>query len=183
MYSAYPPFTLYPVKSGASHKFSSPRRQYSQVPSVLCSHAIPTRVPAGNLSAPTPLAAIRPTTWCPGITGDLLGGSSPSMTCRSVRHTPHTCTRTSTSPAAGSGFANSPYCRGFVSTAAGVLRKHAFIVKPQPVFPQHTRIRRPTHLLRQTYRKLPSVHSPRPHSHLAHQVLLISSPLAVPFVG
>src|SRR5215475_11060743 len=61
------------------------------------------------------------------MTGDFFGGSSPSTTCKSVRQTPHTSTRTSNCPAAGSGLGTSPYSRGFFSTSAGARRKQAFI--------------------------------------------------------
>src|SRR5258708_19738773 len=73
------------------------------------------------------------------MTGDFFGGSSPSTTCRSVRQTPQTSTRTSISPGPGSGFGSSPISRGLVSTFAGVRRKQAFIVSPQSRFPPHTR--------------------------------------------
>ena len=39
---------------GWSQRFSIPARQYSQVWSVLCSQAIPTRAPIGNRRAPSP---------------------------------------------------------------------------------------------------------------------------------
>src|ERR1700686_5412792 len=68
------------------------------------------------------------------MTGDFLGGSSASTTCRSVRQTPHTSTRIKTSPARGSGFGTSPNSRGFVSTSAGARREQAFIVNPQSEF-------------------------------------------------
>src|SRR6516165_5980900 len=73
------------------------------------------------------------------MTGDTFGGSSPSITCRSVLQTPHTLTRTKTSPSPGSGSGNSPYPSGLVSTLAGVRRKQAFIASPQPLFPPHTK--------------------------------------------
>src|SRR5437660_9872180 len=72
-----------------------------------------------------------PTTWWPGITGDLRGGNSPSITCKSVRHTPQARTRTSTSPLFGCGIATSAYSSGFVSILAGARNTHAFIVKPR----------------------------------------------------
>src|SRR5258707_6760205 len=73
------------------------------------------------------------------MTGDLFGGRSPSTTCRSVRQTPQTSTRTSISPGPGSGFGSSPIARGLVSTFAGVRRKQAFIISPQSRFPPHTK--------------------------------------------
>src|SRR5258708_38584994 len=73
------------------------------------------------------------------MTGDFFGGSSPSTTCRSVRQTPQTSTRTSISPGPGSGFGSSTIARGLVSTFAGARRKQAFIVSPQSRFPPHTK--------------------------------------------
>src|SRR5260370_15767357 len=65
------------------------------------------------------------------MTGDFNGGNSPSITCKSVLHTPHARTRTSTSPLLGCGVATSAYSNGFVSIAAGARNKHAFIVRPR----------------------------------------------------
>jgi hypothetical protein len=111
-----------------------PARQYSQLPSVWCSQAMPTRAPGLNREAPSPHFSTTPTIWCPGITGDLRGASSPSTTCRSVRHTPHIFTRTSTSPRPGAGVGTSVNCSGFVSTAAGAWSKQAFIARlPPPI--------------------------------------------------
>jgi len=64
----------------------------------------------------------------------LRGGNSPSITCKSVLHTPHARTRTSTSPLFGCGDATSAYFSGFVSIAAGARNKHAFIVRPRRYF-------------------------------------------------
>src|SRR6516165_11985165 len=72
------------------------------------------------------------------MTGETFGGSSPSISCRSVLQTPHTFTRTRTSPSSGLGSGNSPYSSGFVPTFAGVRRKQAFIVPPQLPVPPHT---------------------------------------------
>src|SRR6185437_8985817 len=54
---------------------------------------------------PSPAASIRPTISCPGTIGSLGLASSPSTTCRSVRHTPQASTlmRTCPGPGAGSG--------------------------------------------------------------------------------
>src|ERR1700686_1856517 len=49
------------------------------------------------------------------------------MTCKSVRHTPQACTRTSTSPFSGFGAGTSVNCSGFVSIRAGELSTQAFI--------------------------------------------------------
>ena len=48
--------------------------------SVWCSQATPTRAPFANRPAPGPSDAIVPTTWWPGMIGDLRCGSSPSTT-------------------------------------------------------------------------------------------------------
>src|SRR6516164_9465677 len=81
------------------------------------------------------------------MTGDTFGGSPPSITCRSVLQTPHTFTRTRTSPSSGLGSGNSPYSSGFVPTFAGVRRKQAFIV-PSTTSSSAHRGWRPTHVLR-----------------------------------
>src|SRR6202521_1992113 len=109
-----------------------PDLQYSQVPSVRYSHAIPTRAPIAKRPAFSPCFSTTPTTWCPGITGDLRGASSPSITCKSVRHTPQVRTRTNTSPSPGAGATTSANCRGFDSIGAGDCRTHAFISSPWP---------------------------------------------------
>src|SRR5437870_8931623 len=67
--------------------------------------------------------------------GDLRGGSSPSTTCKSVRHTPHACTRTRISPRPGRGTATSVNLRGLVSMGAGAGSKQAFIPFPQKLKP------------------------------------------------
>src|SRR5262249_53561429 len=83
------------------------------------SHAMPTRSPARGPLTSWPTRSTRPTTWWPGTIGERTSGSSPSTTCRSVRQTPHAATRTSTSPAAGSGTARSVAPSGAVSMGAG----------------------------------------------------------------
>src|ERR1700719_4026857 len=92
---------------------------------------MPTRSPIPKRRVFSPCRSTIPTTWWPGITGDLRGCNSPSITCKSVLHTPHVRTRTSTSPLFGWGAATSPYSSGFVSIAAGARSKHAFIVRPR----------------------------------------------------
>ena len=87
--SAYPPSTVQPVKSACSHRFSSPRTQNSQSPSVWCNHGTPTRSPSCSDSQPSPSASIVPTAWCPGTSGRRGSSRSPSTTCRSVRQQPH----------------------------------------------------------------------------------------------
>src|SRR4030095_6114596 len=44
--------------------------------------------------------------------GDFASGNSPSTTCKSVRHTPHACTRTRISPAPGAGSGTFARSRG-----------------------------------------------------------------------
>src|SRR5207249_9867542 len=78
------------------------------------SHSPPT-----SALYPLSLHDALPISWCPGITDDLRGTSSPSITCKSVRHTPQARTRTSTSPLPGLGVAASVNSNGFVSIAAG----------------------------------------------------------------
>src|SRR5467141_2690092 len=92
---------------------------------------MPTRSPIPKRHVFSPCLSTMPTTWWPGITGDLRGGNSPSITCKSVLHTPHARTRTSTSPLFGCGAATSAYFSGFVSIAAGARNKHAFIAPPR----------------------------------------------------
>src|SRR2546427_6782705 len=128
MHSAKPPSTVYPVNARLSQRFSAPARQYSQVPSVLCSQAIPTLAPIAKRCALLLIFSTVPTTWCPGITGDLRGGNSPSITCKSVRHTPQARTRTSTCPSPGSGTGTSVNSNGFVSIAAGARSNPPLLV-------------------------------------------------------
>src|SRR5258707_4261215 len=92
---------------------------------------MPTRSPIAKRRVSSPCLSTMPTTWWPGITGDLRGGNSPSITCKSVLQTPQARTRTSISPLFGWGIATSPYSSGFVSIAAGALNRHAFTVRPQ----------------------------------------------------
>ena len=54
-------------------------------------------------STPSPRATHRPTISWPGTSGSFGSGSSPSTTCRSVRHTPQAATSTSTCPGPASG--------------------------------------------------------------------------------
>ena len=86
------------MKVGARQRFSSPRRQNRQLPSVAPSQATPTRSPTANRSAARRSLRRRPTTSCPGVTAARFGGRSPSARWRSVRQTPQQTTRTSTWP-------------------------------------------------------------------------------------
>src|SRR5260370_11164749 len=70
------------------------------------------------------------------MTGDLHGGNSPSMTCKSVLHTPQARTRTSTSSLFGCGIVTSAYSNGFDSIAAVARNKRAFIMSLKR-FPAH----------------------------------------------
>src|SRR5580693_2964463 len=67
------------------------------------------------------------------MTGDFRGGNSPSITCKSVRHTPQARTRISTSPLPGIGTGTSVNCRGFASIRAGALSRQAFMAGPRIV--------------------------------------------------
>ena len=58
--SAYPPSTWNPVKRPDSHRFSWPRRQYGQSPSVEYSHGTPTRSPSRKSLSQVRLRPPRP---------------------------------------------------------------------------------------------------------------------------
>ena len=88
---------------------------------------ITIRSPGRNRPACGPFPSTTPTTWCPGMTGDLRGSSSPSTTCRSVRQMPQARTRISTWWPEGRGSATSASRNGRVSTAAGASSRHAFM--------------------------------------------------------
>src|SRR5258706_2171529 len=102
VYSAKPPLTEKQVKVGELPRFSAPRTQYAQVPSVPPSHETPTRMPRLRPGVRSP-ATISPTIWWPGVMRSCRGASSPSTMCRSVRHTPQARTFNRTWPEAGSG--------------------------------------------------------------------------------
>src|SRR2546425_184415 len=99
-----------------SQRFSSPRRQAAHPPQAAYNHATPTRVPGIRVVTAGPTRSTTPTTWCPGMSGSLASGNSPSTTCRSVWHTPQRTMRTSTSPAPGVGGGRSRHCSGEAST-------------------------------------------------------------------
>src|SRR5579862_3937607 len=61
------------------------------------------------------------------MSGDLRGGNSPSITCKSVRQTPQHRTRMSTSPGPGCGGGTSSKRSGCVSIGAGACKIQAFI--------------------------------------------------------
>lgn len=97
------------------------------------SQAIPTRSPRSNsppAAAPTaePTSMTSPTTSWPGITRSRCTGRSPSVTWRSVRHTPHACTATSNSDGAGRGTRVVTRSSGPVSIGPGRRTCHALIV-------------------------------------------------------
>src|SRR5580700_10319846 len=78
----------------------------------------------------------------PGVTCSRCTGRSPSLTCRSVRHTAQARTRTSSSPGAGAGTGFSTYLSGLVSIGPGWLTTHACIVSELPTVipnPYHDR--------------------------------------------
>ena len=60
MTSAYPPSTVHPVNSAATHRFSSPRTQNAQTPHVRCNHGTPTRSPTARRVHPSPRVSTRP---------------------------------------------------------------------------------------------------------------------------
>src|SRR6185312_7093895 len=123
--SAYPPSTSQPVKVGCRQRFSAPRRQNRQEPSVPPSHGTPTRSPVRNRVAPGPSASTTPTTSWPGVTSGRVGGRSPSARCRSVRQTPQVRTLTRTWPAPGSGTSRSTSRSGPPSIGPGRATTHA----------------------------------------------------------
>ena len=86
--------------------------------------APPPARPPRDPPPPRPAASTVPTTWWPGTSGSFGSGSSPSTTCRSVRHTPHARTFTSTSPGAGSGTGSSRSSSGRDSTGAAAVQHH-----------------------------------------------------------
>ena len=67
----------------------------------------PDPVAAAKRSAPSPVAATRPTIWCPGTSGSFGRASSPSRMCRSVRQTPQAWTETRIWPGPGAGSSSS----------------------------------------------------------------------------
>ena len=68
---------------------------------------MPTRSPGRKRSTPGPARATSPTISWPGTSGNFGSGSSPSTTCRSVRHTAQALTFTRIWPAPGSGTGSS----------------------------------------------------------------------------
>ena len=95
-----------PVKRACGQRFSRPLRQYPHSPQVQPSHGTPTRRPIGG-ARPRAVASTVPTIWWPRTRGGEAISTSPSSRCRSVRHTPHACTRSSNSPGPGSGIGSS----------------------------------------------------------------------------
>src|SRR5690606_3748592 len=93
------------------------------------SQAMPARSPGRQPSTPSPSATTSPTTSWPGTTPGRFGGRSPSARWRSVRHTPLAVTRTSSSPAAGSGTGRRTARSGPDAIGPGVATSHASIVR------------------------------------------------------
>ena len=77
-----------PRKAGEVAKILSPEMQYGHLPHVNPSQGTPTRSPTANRSTRSPSCTTTPTISCPGTSGNLGSGSSPSTTCKSVRQTP-----------------------------------------------------------------------------------------------
>src|SRR5579883_355961 len=73
---------------------------------------MPTRMPSSSPVTPEPIASIRPTISCPGMTGSLGLDNSPSTTCKSVRQTPQAPTLILISPAPGCGSGRSSSMSG-----------------------------------------------------------------------
>src|SRR3546814_5542292 len=128
MYSANPPSASQPVNVENGHRFSCPARHQRHAPHVSRNHAIPTVSPMATLRTPSPSSVTMPTTWCPGTTPARWTGSSLSTTCRSVRHSPHASTFTSSSPRAGVGTGRSTGC---TDPGSGPVA-HALIRAPGP---------------------------------------------------
>src|SRR5262245_59882505 len=82
------------------------------------------RCQGANPLTAEPRRSTRATISWPGTIGSFGSGSSPSTTCRSVRHTPQASTRSAISVAAGSGVARSSRRSG----RPGSPRTMAFIV-------------------------------------------------------
>src|SRR6516165_1457395 len=90
---------------------------------------MPTRSPTLNSSpASAPIWTTSPTTSWPGVTRSRCTGRSPSVTCRSVRHTPHARTATSNSDGSGRGTSVVTCSSGPVSIGPGRRTRHARIV-------------------------------------------------------
>ena len=90
---------------------------------------MPTLSPGENPDTAEPMAATSPTTSWPGTTPTRCTGRSPSVTCRSVRHTPQASTRTSSSSDAGAGTGSSAGCSGRPVTGPGSTTRQACIVR------------------------------------------------------
>ena len=67
-------------------------------------------------------ATTSPTTSWPGTTPWRCGGSSPSITCRSVRQTPQARTLTSSSPTPGAGTGRSTATRRWAAASTAMAR-------------------------------------------------------------
>ena len=74
-----------------------------------------------------PTRSTIPTISWPGTASGRCTGRSPSARCRSVRHTPHTETRTRISPGPGVGSARSPKTSGPSAIGDGRRTHHAFM--------------------------------------------------------
>src|SRR6266849_1652151 len=65
---------------------------------------------------------MRPTIWCPGMSGSFGLGNSPSTKCRSVRQTAHVLTRTSSCPGPGFGVGTSRCTSAFPGFSRTIAR-------------------------------------------------------------
>lgn len=89
------------MEKNRSHTSSRPRAQYRQLPHGMMKLAA-TGVPGSGPSTPGPRLCTVPVSSCP-ITAGVGNGVSSFMTCRSVWHTPHAVTLTSTLSGPGLG--------------------------------------------------------------------------------
>src|ERR1700761_6523746 len=90
---------------------------------------MPTRSPTLKSSpASSPTCTTSPTTSWPGVTRSRCTGRSPSVTCRSVRHTPHARTATNSSAGPGSGRSTVTRSNGPLRIGPGRRTCHARIV-------------------------------------------------------
>ncbi len=102
-YSAAPPATVTPIAPHRSQRFPRPARQY--VHSWQYSEgSTATRSPTDTSVTSLPTPTTSPANSWPGTTGST-GANSPWRMCRSVPHSPHAATSTTTSrgPGVGSG--------------------------------------------------------------------------------
>src|ERR1700722_6001676 len=125
MYSAKPPFLVYPPNSALAQTVSHAVMQYSQWPRAEYSHGPPTRSPSFTAVTPAPRATTRPMPSWPGVNGGFgFSGQSPFAACRSVWQTPQASVLISISPGPGVGMSYSRNSSGLpnaTTTAACIV--------------------------------------------------------------